>query len=136
MSDRASITAAALAVLRPLVGGRVHARSFPQPSGLAGPMWPAIRYTVIDLSPTPDLCGGGDEDAADIRVQFDVVSDKALGEPAHNALVRQVRQALSALGRDWVWDAERDLPDDLDKKTSGTSIDFVVYLSSEDVAAP
>lgn len=132
MTTRAELSAALVAALKPLVGGRVYARRFPQPLGGAAPVWPAIRYTGIDTTPTLDICGGGREEEADIRLQIDVASDATLPETTHLALVRAVRLAISALGSEWVWEAERDLPDDFDKRTMATSLDFVAYLSTPD----
>ena len=133
MTTRAELVTALVSALTPIVGaGRVHARKFPQVTSGAPPSWPAIRYTGVDTTPTADICGGGREEEADVRLQIDVASDSALGESAHLARVRAVRLALSALGPEWVWDSERDLPDDFDKKTTATSLDFVVYLSSPD----
>ena len=132
MTTRAEVSAALVTALAPLVAGRVWARRFPQPIGGSAPVWPAIRYTGIDTTPTTDICGGGREEEADIRLQIDVASDATRPEPEHLSLVRAVRIALSAIGREWVWESERDLPDDFDKKTVATSMDFVVSLSSPD----
>jgi hypothetical protein len=61
------------ATLRPLVSNRVYPVVFPQPvSGL--PVWPAIRYVTVSSVPIEDLCGDGDDQTAEVRVQLDVVA--------------------------------------------------------------
>ncbi len=58
--------------LSALVGGRVHAATFPQEP--LAPSWPAIRFTVVSDTPFPDQCGSEDEPTDDVRVQLDVVA--------------------------------------------------------------
>lgn len=60
------------AALKSLVGNRVAPVIFPQPPGV--PTWPAIRYTVISNVPVTDICGDGDDETAEPRVQLDVVA--------------------------------------------------------------
>lgn len=62
------------ATLRPLVSNRVYPVVFPQPVTGQPPVWPAIRYTIISSVPVEDLCGDGDDQTADVRVQLDVVA--------------------------------------------------------------
>jgi len=57
--------------LRGLVGNRMTPNTFPQSQALT---WPAIRYQIINSTPVVDLCGDGDDDTAETRVQLDVVA--------------------------------------------------------------
>lgn len=59
------------ATLKSLVGNRVAPVAFPQPPAV--PTWPAIRYTII-TTPIQDICGDGDDDTSEHRVQLDVVA--------------------------------------------------------------
>lgn len=52
----------------------VHPVIFPQPVRY-NPQWPAIRYTCISSVPVVDICGDGNDDTADTRVQIDVVAE-------------------------------------------------------------
>lgn len=56
-----------------LVGSRMSPTIFPQPPNV--PTWPAIRYTFISTVPVEDLCGDGDDDTSDVRVQLDLVAE-------------------------------------------------------------
>jgi hypothetical protein len=57
--------------LRSLVGNRVAPVIFPQPPAV--PTWPAIRYD-ISTTPIADLCGDGEDETSEHRVQLDVVA--------------------------------------------------------------
>jgi len=130
VSSQSDVSAAIVTALGSLVGGRVHARQFPQQISGAAPTYPAIRFNIIDSIPSIDITGGGPTDLADdIRVQIDVVSDATKPETSHLALVAAVRAALDALGREWVFDAQRGLPDDFDKRTHANTLDWVIYHS-------
>lgn len=61
-----------VALLSPLVSSRVYASTFPQEP--EEPTWPAIRFTVVSVSPVVDQCSSADTDTDDTRVQIDVVS--------------------------------------------------------------
>lgn len=52
----------------------IHPVMFPQPARYS-PLWPAIRYTFISSVPVVDICGDGNDDTADTRVQIDVVAE-------------------------------------------------------------
>lgn len=77
------------ATLKSLVGNRVAPVEFPQPP--ARPTWPAIRYTIVSTTPIQDLCGDGDDDTSDHRVQLDVVAE---GFEAARLLRLQVMDAM------------------------------------------
>jgi uncharacterized protein DUF3168 len=58
--------------LKSLVGNRVAPATFPQPPTV--PVWPAIRYTFISNVPVLDICGDGDDETSEPRVQLDIVA--------------------------------------------------------------
>lgn len=64
--------AVVVSLLSSLVSGRVYASTFPQEP--EEPTWPAIRFTVVGVSPVVDQCSSADTDTDDTRVQIDVVS--------------------------------------------------------------
>lgn len=80
--------------LRALVSDRVYPSEFPQPSGNAPPVWPAIRYSIVGSAPVEDLCGDGDDTTTDFRVQVDVVDSTYAGM---RALRLQTMAALRSL---------------------------------------
>ena len=67
--------------LGPLVGDRVHPNTFPQPPQT--PVWPAVRFTVINRDPDVTVDGTDDGESDDVRVQLDIV---ATGYEAARAL--------------------------------------------------
>jgi hypothetical protein len=77
--------------LGPLVGNRCYPQEFPQAT--SAPVWPAIRYSVIDETPEPSVCGtnAGSDDR--VRVQLDVV---ARDYSAMRTLKAAVLQALAS----------------------------------------
>lgn len=91
MPDPLSVPQAISAALGPLVSGRCWPNEFAQ--GNALPIWPAIRYTIINGDPSPTLCGTGDEDGDDVIVFIDVVAETY---PAMRALKAQVITALQS----------------------------------------
>lgn len=62
---------AIFAALEPLVAGRCYPLAFPQSRT---PIWPAIRYTLVAMTPGAALCGDGGEESAEHRVQLDLVT--------------------------------------------------------------
>ena len=72
-------------LLAPLVSGRCWPVVFPQKPA---PTWPAIRYTPVGGTVTPDVCGGGDGTLDDVRVQIDCVAETYI---AARNLSNQVR---------------------------------------------
>ena len=77
--------------LRSLVGNRCYPATFEQPSDGSLPTWPAIRYTVISNDNVPDICGTGDVDTDDTRVQIDIVAK------THGAVVALRDQVITAM---------------------------------------
>ena len=67
-----TIEADIFTALGPLVSNRVYPVSFPLTGSL--PVWPAIRYTFISITPTVTICGDGGDETADTRVQIDAVA--------------------------------------------------------------
>lgn len=111
--------------LRGLVADRVYRSKFPQ--GPGAPVWPAIRFTRVSGTPTPDICGTGDEDTDDVEYQIDIVAQT----PAEvDALAAQVIQAMKAYPHPNARIGRRDDPFDPTTNTERTSLDFVVNLSS------
>lgn len=127
MTTQKQITDAVTSALKPLVGGRVKTRQFPQTNG--APVWPAIRFTFISAGITEDACGDGGEETADYRFQLDVVDLAARGESQFLTLCAAVQAAVSALGPQYRWAGMLDGTDE-DLKVFTRSIDFIVYLSS------
>jgi hypothetical protein len=112
--------------LGPLVGSRVAPVIFPQPPAV--PTWPAIRYTFVDSVPIVDICGDGDDQTAELRVQLDVV---ATTYKAARALRLQVMAAM----RTFVPPAilELSLNDyDTDTKTYREILSYTIHGSSLD----
>lgn len=67
-----SVGSVIYSALQALVGGRVYAGEFPQETET--PTWPAIRFTQVSEDAAASL-GGVDQDAADVLVQVDVVTE-------------------------------------------------------------
>ena len=129
MTTEAQMLTAVTAALRPLVGNRVYARTFLQPSGL--PTWPAIRLSVVSATPYPDACGDGGDEGADFRLQIDVANAASAGETALQTLRAQVMAAIATLGVHYIWDGEIN---DFDEqtRTNRCSLDYMVYLSDSE----
>lgn len=74
-----------------LPGGRfsIYPDAFPQAP--KSPVWPAVRYTIVGGSLDEDLCGAGDEETDDVRVQVDVV---AVDSSERSRIMRAVRAAM------------------------------------------
>ncbi len=79
------------AALSPLVAGRVYPIVFPQSSS---PIWPAIRYQVVSVTPVAALCGDGGDESAEWRVQLDAVATTYGGLRTLTALIVAVMAAL------------------------------------------
>lgn len=111
--------------LGPLVSGRAHRDTFPQPPDL--PVWPAIRFTLVSGVSEPTVCGTGAEDSDDIIVQIDVVHTTA---KMKDALVSAVLAAMQNYPEPVVRNARRDDPFDPITKTFRASIDYTISLSA------
>jgi len=127
VTTEAQMLTAVTAALRPLVGNRVYARTFLQPSGL--PTWPAIRLSVVSATPYPDACDDGGDEGADFRLQIDVANAASAGETALQTLRAQVKAAMAALGAEYVWAGEFNDYDET-TKTNRVALDYLVYLST------
>ena len=111
-------------LLGPLVGGRIWPLEFPLKT--PRPIWPAIRYSIVSQVPAIALCGNSDEDAADMRVQIDVVDSTSEG-------ARALKQAIVAAMVGFTPPAvmQSSSPDkDADTSTFSWSIDYEIYASS------
>jgi len=108
-----------------LVDGRFFPNKFPQSP--ATPVWPAIRYTIVSVVPSVDLCGDGGDETADKRVQFDIVG---LGYSAVKAIRDQVLPIMKTFDPPAIWDGEfNDF--DPDTKTDRCTLDYLFFPSSD-----
>lgn len=119
--------------LADLVENRVYYRVFPQ--NTKQPAWPSILYSFVSVTPNQDICGDGGEETADYRVQLDVVMEGKSGPTAFMTLCKQVKTAMAALKPVWVWDDQFEVFDE-PTRTYRLSIDYLVFLSSEDELPP
>lgn len=88
-----SLEADLFSALKSLVGNRMSPNTFPQPPNV--PVWPAIRYSVVDSVPVVDLCGDGDDFTAQSRVQLDCVADTYAGARSLRLSVMGVMRTFS-----------------------------------------
>jgi hypothetical protein len=58
----------------PIFEGRLYPSTFIQVDGTY-PLWPAGRYSIIDAVPPEDICGTGNGDEDDVRVQIDICAE-------------------------------------------------------------
>jgi hypothetical protein len=105
-----------------LVGGRIYPTIFPQAP--ATPVWPAIRYVRVSTSVFEDLCGEGDDDSHDVRVQLDIVAE---GFVAARTLRDQVRIAMKSVA---VLASGEFQDFDPETKTHRRTLDYIFYESS------
>lgn len=110
--------------LKSLVGNRMSPNEFPQPPAV--PVWPAIRYTIIDSVPDIDICGDGDDQIATPRVQLDVV---ATTYAAARALRLSVMAAMKAFVPPAILD-DSGGDYDADTKTYRERLDYIFHGSS------
>lgn len=113
--------------LNGLVNGRCYPNVFPQGPNL--PAFPGIVYSRISTTPGEDLCGDGDDEVADVRVQLDLVA-KSYG--AVITLRNQVKTLMKNFDPPAIWDAERWFYDD-ETKTHRCVLDYLFYPSSTSV---
>ena len=112
--------------LSPLVGGRVHANTFPQLPAV--PITPAILFTFASNVVTQDICGAGSNDEADTRVQIDCHSTTFDGA---RALRLQVLASMAALSPPMIWQGDNSAePYNAELKLHRCSMDFFHYPSS------
>lgn len=115
-----------VAALKGFFQDRMYPNVFPQAPST--PVWPSLRYTIIDSSPVVDLCGDGGDETADTRVQFDIV---ALTYKQVQQLRDQVKTALAAFDPPAIWQGESNLWD-IETRTHRCQLDYVFYPSSDD----
>lgn len=113
--------------LRSLVSDRCYPNTFEQPPDGRLPTWPAIRYTVIASTPTPDICGTDDVLTDDVLVQLDIVA-KTHG--AALSLRDQVITAMMGLSPPAVRNGSGFTDYDLTTKTYRITLDYLFAGSS------
>lgn len=115
------------AAVASLVGERCYPLQFPQrPRAMT---WPAIRYTVVSLVPSVGICGDSGVDAADYRVQLDLVATDydeaiALGRDVAQAMASIPEAAAPAVLDQWREDS------DIETGTYTVSLDYLLQSSS------
>lgn len=113
------------AALKTLCEGRVYPDHFPQEPSI--PTWPAIRYTGAGGTVYPDLCGDGDSDEDDARVQIDVV---AKTDSERHAILEQVRARMKTMNPPCIVQGPASKTWDGETKTFRGTIDYIIYGSS------
>ena len=116
--------------LKTLVGNRISPDIFPQPPAV--PTWPAIRYTIISDVPFSDLCGDGDEDTPEKRVQFDLVASTFA---AVRSLRLQVRAAMKMFDPPCLLEISSS-EFDAETKTYREIMDYSFHASSDSGNSP
>jgi hypothetical protein len=119
-----------VAALKSLVGNRMSPISFPQPPAV--PTWPAIRYTTISNVPLHDICGDGDDETSDLRVQLDVV---ATTKAAANALRLQIMAAMRLFDPPALLEISTEAKDE-ETKTYRWIMEYSFHGSSESGNSP
>lgn len=114
-------------LLGPLVGFRVYPDTFVQNDG-ALPIWPAIRYTQVAGTVTPDVCGDGEIEEEDPQIQLDVVAKTA---DERETLLAGVRTAMKTFDPPAILQGSPFKTYDSETKTFRATMDYVVYPSSE-----
>ena len=108
-----------------LVDDRCYPIVFPQTGGV--PVWPAIRYTIVSVVPAIALCGDSGDEAADTRVQLDVV---ASSYTAMRALRLDVLAAMQTFVPVAIFENSSDQYDS-ETKTYRSQVDYIIYKSAE-----
>jgi hypothetical protein len=111
--------------LSDLVDDRCYPITFPQTGGV--PVWPAIRYTLVSVVPAIALCGDSGDEAADTRVQLDVV---ASSYSAMRALRLDVQAAMRTFVPPAIFENSSDQYDS-ETKTYRSQVDYIIYKSAE-----
>jgi Protein of unknown function (DUF3168) len=111
--------------LSDLVGDRCYPITFPQTGGV--PVWPAIRYTIVSVVPAIALCGDSGDEAADTRVQLDVVASTYT---AMRALRLDVLTAMLTFVPPAIFENSSDQYDS-ETKTYRSQVDYIIYKSAE-----
>jgi hypothetical protein len=110
--------------LSSLVSNRCYPLAFPLSPPI--PTWPAIRYTIVSQVPALALCGDSGDEAADFRIQLDLV---ALTFKGARDLRTQVMAAMAS------FDPPAILQDgnsqfDQETKSYLETLDYLIYPSS------
>jgi len=116
-----SISSELNAALSGLVSGRVYPDIFKQDCP-----YPAMRYTHVSAVPGATICGSGGEDAADYRIQLDIVAKTGV---ERDALRTAALAAIDAMATPAVidsWDSSYDI----EAKAYVTRIDILVHPST------
>lgn len=119
-----TIEASLFTALGPLVSNRVSPVTFPLTGAV--PVWPAIRYSIISVTPSVTICGDGGDETADTRIQIDIV---ATTFSAARTLRRQVMTAMQAFTPIAVFENSFSSYD-AETKTFREQVDFVTYAST------
>lgn len=101
--------------------GRVYPSTFPQ-----GFTQPALRFTFIDITPLEDICGDGDDDTAEPRVQFDIVAHTFKQVSALRLQVMAVMRTFTPPAR--LVSSAFDY--DVDSKSHRATMDYTFHGSS------
>jgi hypothetical protein len=119
-----TIEASLFTALGSLVSNRVYPITFPLTGAV--PVWPAIRYSFISVTPSITICGDGGDETADTRIQIDIV---ATTFSAVRTLRSQVMTAMLTFSPPAVFENSFSSYDE-QTKTFREQIDFVTYASS------
>jgi hypothetical protein len=119
-----TIEASLFTALGSLVSNRVYPITFPLTGAV--PVWPAIRYSFISVTPSITICGDGGDETADTRIQIDIV---ATTFSAVRTLRSQVMTAMLTFSPPAVFENSFSSYDE-QTKTFREQVDFVTYASS------
>jgi hypothetical protein len=125
------ISAVVYQTLAPLVSGRVYPNTFRQPDG-GMPVWPAIRYQIINSVPAADIEGTVGVELDDGTVQVDVVA-RTYGAMA--VLRDQVIAAMQNTDPPCIRGPIRET-DDAETKTHRCILEFTFYPSNALTGSP
>ena len=112
------------AALGPLVSNRCKPLIFGREGQI--PVWPAIRFTFISVTPSVTICGDGGDETADTRIQIDIADVTFVGV---RALRLQVMTAMQTFVPIAVFEnsfSSYDGP----TETYREQLDYVTYASS------
>lgn len=62
-------------IFGPMENPRFYPNTFPQTDGATFTGWPAARYLIVDEVSPEDICGTGNGDQDDVRVQIDICAE-------------------------------------------------------------
>lgn len=105
-------------------GRACYVNTFPQ-KGAPSP-WPAIRWTVVSGVPEATICGNGNDDETDFRIQIDGI---AATEKLRTALRLAIQAAMAALSIPCLCDNFEDSYD-VESKGFRIRLDYLLLPSS------